>query len=577
MVKSFSFLVTTDNHLGYKQDDNTRRKDSFMAFKEALQLARERDVDFILLGGDLFHVNRPSSAIEHKCIKIIRQHMNSEADRGVRFKRVAGDFSHFERIKHGNFEDHNLKVPYPILTIHGNHDDPTGPNAKSVCEKLATCGLLNYFGAYKVSSMDIRVKPIIFEKDGIKIALYGMGFIPDLKLKAAMDRDQIYFEPPPQDTFNILVVHQNRVPHVRARYIPDSMYPKFIHLLIRGHEHDTLAPTRWPESEVDGFVYQPGSTVATSISPQESAPKKVAVMSVSINDPHGDRSSMYKLDYDLISLKCQRAMLMKDIPQREIFDHIKKNDQRRKLTPMDYRAIFRTYVTDSIKRLLDNNKKSSNESNHQYESSPEGQSVYEKLSRLDKPLLKLRLEYKNKAEKFDDLEIASKFYPEFIANRDIISFRRQKIKDVADGKQENITFSVENEDDDEDEPDEFDVINLAEERRDTIDTMIENYFASKPKSECLEALSLGEYVNAVRGSSEDGNVISKVLARKKSQILKLYKEALSSEDIAESKFAFEPSVNQWFRNALLISPINGNSIADLIDGEDDGDVVIMEE
>ena len=255
-----------------------------MAFAEALQIARERHVDFVLLGGDLFHVNRPSSTVEHKCIKIIRQHMSAQAGRGASFKRVSGEFSHFERIKHANFEDPNLQVPLPIMTIHGNHDDPTGPNAKSVCEKLSTSGLLNYFGAFKLNSDGVRVEPIVFDKNGIKIALYGMGFVPDVKLRAAFERGQVTFVDPPEDTFNILVVHQNRVAHQKKKFIPDNFYPTFIHLLIRGHEHDTQMPERWPESKVDGLVYQPGSTVATAICAQESGPKKVAIMSIKVNE-----------------------------------------------------------------------------------------------------------------------------------------------------------------------------------------------------------------------------------------------------------------------------------------------------
>lgn len=35
-------------------------KDSFVTFAEILQHAKQREVDFILLGGDLFHDTNPS-------------------------------------------------------------------------------------------------------------------------------------------------------------------------------------------------------------------------------------------------------------------------------------------------------------------------------------------------------------------------------------------------------------------------------------------------------------------------------------------------------------------------------------
>lgn len=36
--------------------------DSFVAFEEILYYAKERKVDFVLLGGDLFHHSTPSKA-----------------------------------------------------------------------------------------------------------------------------------------------------------------------------------------------------------------------------------------------------------------------------------------------------------------------------------------------------------------------------------------------------------------------------------------------------------------------------------------------------------------------------------
>jgi double-strand break repair protein MRE11 len=48
-------LITTDNHLGFMERDPVRGEDSFNSFEEALKIANENQVDFILLGGDLFH------------------------------------------------------------------------------------------------------------------------------------------------------------------------------------------------------------------------------------------------------------------------------------------------------------------------------------------------------------------------------------------------------------------------------------------------------------------------------------------------------------------------------------------
>jgi len=46
--------------------------DTFNTFEEVLQLAVKHEVDFILLAGDLFHVNQPSVASLERCISLLR-------------------------------------------------------------------------------------------------------------------------------------------------------------------------------------------------------------------------------------------------------------------------------------------------------------------------------------------------------------------------------------------------------------------------------------------------------------------------------------------------------------------------
>ena len=53
-------LVATDNHLGVHEEDPVRAGDSFVAFEEILQHAVRLKVDALMLGGDIFHDNKPS-------------------------------------------------------------------------------------------------------------------------------------------------------------------------------------------------------------------------------------------------------------------------------------------------------------------------------------------------------------------------------------------------------------------------------------------------------------------------------------------------------------------------------------
>jgi len=48
--------------------------DTFNTLEEVLQLAVKHEVDFILLAGDLFHVNQPSVASLERCISLLRHY-----------------------------------------------------------------------------------------------------------------------------------------------------------------------------------------------------------------------------------------------------------------------------------------------------------------------------------------------------------------------------------------------------------------------------------------------------------------------------------------------------------------------
>jgi double-strand break repair protein MRE11 len=75
---------------GVWEKDETRRDDSFRTFEEVLQLAVEKQVDLVILGGDLFHENKPSRSTLVKAIQLLSKYCLN--DRAVRF-RVLSDQS----------------------------------------------------------------------------------------------------------------------------------------------------------------------------------------------------------------------------------------------------------------------------------------------------------------------------------------------------------------------------------------------------------------------------------------------------------------------------------------------------
>ncbi|KAG1663650.1 hypothetical protein FOA52_011705 [Chlamydomonas sp. UWO 241] len=116
-------LVSTDNHLGVWEKDEVRREDSFEAFEEVLRTANNLGVDCVLLGGDLFHDNKPSRATLVKAINSVSRHCLN--DKPVGFQILSDQAANFVSGQ-VNFLDPNINIGLPIFTIHGNHDDPSG-------------------------------------------------------------------------------------------------------------------------------------------------------------------------------------------------------------------------------------------------------------------------------------------------------------------------------------------------------------------------------------------------------------------------------------------------------------------
>lgn len=157
---------------------------------------------------------------------------------------------------------------------------------------------------------------------------------------------KVKFERPnesPENWFNILMVHQNRVMRAPKDYLPEERIPSFMDLVVWGHEHDC----RVEEEKIDignFYITQPGkiqkfseslyishlcnlqidslnikshyfllpfcysgSSVVTSLSEGESIPKKVALVQV-----HGR-----KFQLKPIPLQTVRPFIFRDMDLSE--------------------------------------------------------------------------------------------------------------------------------------------------------------------------------------------------------------------------------------------------------------------
>ena len=81
-------------------------------------------MDFVLLGGDLFHDNKPSQRSLDRVIKILRR--NCMGPGRISFEVVNEEgIEGIEGCERVNYRDPNYNVSMPVFSIHGNHDDPS--------------------------------------------------------------------------------------------------------------------------------------------------------------------------------------------------------------------------------------------------------------------------------------------------------------------------------------------------------------------------------------------------------------------------------------------------------------------
>jgi len=128
---AFRILVATDNHIGFKEDHHIRGEDSYDAFEEVLQIAKRNKVDFLLLGGDLFHEVTPSQNCLYRSIRLLQKFVFGSGDLSYETKTLTGTFP-------ANYLNENLNIDLPIFIIHGNHDHPLNAG-----ENISTLDLLH--------------------------------------------------------------------------------------------------------------------------------------------------------------------------------------------------------------------------------------------------------------------------------------------------------------------------------------------------------------------------------------------------------------------------------------------------
>ncbi|KAI9728558.1 MAG: Double-strand break repair protein mre11a [Cirrosporium novae-zelandiae] len=400
-------LVSTDNHVGYNERDPIRGDDSWKTFDEIMTLAKERDVDMVLLAGDLFHENKPSRKSMYQVMRSLRN--NCYGEKPCELEMLSDASENFEgAFNHVNYEDPDINVAIPVFSIHGNHDDPSGEGHLAALDLLQISGLVNYYGRTPESD-NILIKPVLLQKGRTKLALYGMSNVRDERLfRTFRDGKVRFFQPATQkkDWFNLMSVHQNHHAHTETSYLPENFLPDFIDLVIWGHEHECLIDPR-KNPEMGFYVMQPGSSVATSLVPGETVPKQVAILSITGK----------QMKSEPIRLKTVRPFIMKEIvlnDEKEAKKWVNKSENRSKVTDFLVKLV-NGLISEATAEWLD----------AQDEREDDEDEIESPL-----PIVRLRVEYSAPDGGSYDCENPQRFSNRFVGRvantNDVVQFYRKK-------------------------------------------------------------------------------------------------------------------------------------------------------
>ena len=176
--------------------------------------------------------------------------------------------------------------------------------------------------------------------------------------------------------------------------------------MVWGHEHECkIDPTYNPE--MDFHVMQPGSSVATSLSPGEAVAKHVAILSITGKDFRSEP----------IRLKTVRPFVMKEIvlaEDKEAKKHIKSTNNRTQVTQ---------YLMTVVDKLIE-------EANQEWREAQDEPEDDDEEVEPPLPLIRLRVEYTAPGGGTYDCENPQRFSNRFVnrvANvNDVIQYHRKK-------------------------------------------------------------------------------------------------------------------------------------------------------
>jgi len=238
--------ILSDFHFGFAYNQELEN-DSFENAEEAIEKAL--DCDLILIAGDIFDSRVPKTSVWAKAIRILVKPLLKESS-GLKLVYCSKELKEISK---------RTLSHLPVIAIHGTHERK-GKDEINVVQALENAGILIY----------LHQNTIVFEKDGIKVAIHGMSGVPERYAK-----DLLYsWNPQPlEGCFNILLLHQSIDPYIYSPLEPPTLslsnLPKGFDVIVDGHIHSSFQ-----ERIGDTLLISPGSTIVTQFEKNEALAEK---------------------------------------------------------------------------------------------------------------------------------------------------------------------------------------------------------------------------------------------------------------------------------------------------------------
>lgn len=228
--------IVSDMHIGYERFAEDAFKQARSALEKAATLA-----DAIIIPGDVFDRRAPKPEVMAQAINIFRELSKKRWN-----SRVV------------SFSSRGTKcyTDIPVIAIAGTHER-TAFGKENPLSLLGLAGLL----------VDVNEATAIIEKDGEKVAVFGLGGLSDERVKEKLAE----LNPQPVNgMFNIFMFHQSTYELLpfSDEFIHNNDLPKGFDLYVDGHIHSRV------EDVVHGKKFLiPGSTVLTQLKEGEQEEK----------------------------------------------------------------------------------------------------------------------------------------------------------------------------------------------------------------------------------------------------------------------------------------------------------------